>query len=46
MKIEISKEQVEKINEALAEEGADPILTKIDFQEFINRLIANYLGEV
>jgi hypothetical protein len=44
MKIEIPKEQIEKINEALLEEGADPILTKIDLQEFINRLVENYLG--
>jgi len=46
MKIEISKEQVEKINKALSEEGADPILLKKELQQFINRLIANYLGEV
>ena len=44
MKIEIPKEQIEKINEALSEEGADPILLKKELQEFINRLVENYLG--
>jgi hypothetical protein len=46
MKIEITTEQVEKINEAIAEEGADPILLKKELQQFIDRLIANYLGEL
>ena len=46
MKIEISKEQVDRINEALSEEGVDPILLKKELQQFIDRFVANYLGDL
>jgi hypothetical protein len=46
MKIEITYEQVERINEALSEEGTDSILSKKELQAFIDRLIANYLGDL
>lgn len=46
MKVEITNEQIEKINEALTEEGADLLSSKKDLQEFIDKLIANYLGDL
>ena len=46
MKIEVTKEAIERINEALTEEGANLIVSKKDLQEFINKLVANYLGDL
>lgn len=46
MKIEISKEQITRINEALLEEGEGLISSKKEIQEFIDKLVANFLGDL
>lgn len=46
MKIEISKEQITRINEALLEEGENLISSKKEIQEFIDKLVANFLGDL
>ena len=46
MNIEVTEEQIARINEALTEEGADSIHLKKEIQKFIDKLVANYLGDL
>jgi hypothetical protein len=46
MKIEITEDQLRRLSEAMAEEGVDNFCAEKDLQVVIDRLIANYLGDL